>query len=309
MFVRYSYFRAMRHLLVYPLFAAIAVQGQEPDKSLLWRITTSGVERPSYLYGTVHSKDDRAFQFGDSVLPALDRCAVVAGELDLSTAGMELGMALMTSMRMEDGKKLEDLYRPKDWKRIDAVIQEQIGFMAPMTSHLKPFFVLAMLTESQMAGDRPQVLDEFLQYRGKANGQRVMGLETVKEQMAAVDAIPIKVQADMLLEHVDQGGHADDMEEMLNAYARQDLDALMAITERTDDMPVELERALLTERNSRMVERMDKLIREGAPAFFLIGAAHLPRPDGTIAGLRAAGHTVEPVMSRWSGVKEPVEER
>ncbi|HNR54163.1 MAG TPA: TraB/GumN family protein, partial [Flavobacteriales bacterium] len=123
----------MRHLLVCLSFAALSAPAQDKGSSLLWRITASGKPGASYLYGTVHSKDDRAFQFGDSVLPALDRCAVVAGELDLSTAGMELGLALLTTMRMEDGKKLEDLYKPKDWKRIDAVIQENIGFMAPMT--------------------------------------------------------------------------------------------------------------------------------------------------------------------------------
>ncbi|MCB0765903.1 MAG: TraB/GumN family protein, partial [Flavobacteriales bacterium] len=99
----------MRNLLVSIALASLSAHGQGSGKSLLWRITSPSIDRASYLYGTVHSKDDRAFQFGDSVLPALDRCAVVAGELDLSTAGMELGMALLTTMRMDDGRKLEDL--------------------------------------------------------------------------------------------------------------------------------------------------------------------------------------------------------
>ncbi|MEZ4791759.1 MAG: TraB/GumN family protein [Flavobacteriales bacterium] len=299
----------MRHLLVSIALASLSAHGQGSGKSLLWRITSPSIDRASYLYGTVHSKDDRAFQFGDSVLPALDRCAVVAGELDLSTAGMELGMALLTTMRMEAGKKLEDLYRPKEWKRIDAAIQENMGFMAPMAMSMKPFFVVALLTENLMAGDRPQVLDEHLQYRAKANGQRVLGIETVKEQMAAVDAVPIPVQAKMLLDHVEHDGYAGDLDAMLDAYADQDLEALMAITERTEGMPDELEHSLLTERNTRMVHRMDSLIREGEPVFFLIGAAHLPRTDGLIAGLRTAGYTVEPVVSRWNGVTDPAEER
>lgn len=299
----------MRHLLVCLSFAALSAPAQDKGSSLLWRITASGKPGASYLYGTVHSKDDRAFQFGDSVLPALDRCAVVAGELDLSTAGMELGLALLTTMRMEDGKKLEDLYKPKDWKRIDAVIQENIGFMAPMTMSMKPFFVVALLTENLMEGDRPQVLDEYLQYRAKANGQRVLGIETVKEQMAAVDAIPLPLQAKMLLDHVEHDGYAAELNDMLEAYASQDLDALMAITERTEGLPEELERSLLTERNTRMVHRMDSLISQGEPVFFLIGAAHLPRAGGLIEGLRAAGYVVEPVLSRWSGVKDPEEER
>ena len=63
-------------LLLFPLWSSAQ---EELEHSLLWRISTPGVERASYLYGTVHSRDQRAYQFGDSVLPALDRCAIVAG--------------------------------------------------------------------------------------------------------------------------------------------------------------------------------------------------------------------------------------
>lgn len=287
----------MRALVLAWLLFPIGLTAQELERTLLWRITTPGNERPSYLYGTVHSKDDRAFQFGDSVLPALDRCAIAAGELDLSTASAEMGMALLTTMRMSGDKKLEDLYRKKDWKRVEAAIQAGMGFMAPMTLRMKPFFVLALLTENAMDGDQPQVLDEFLQQRAKANGRQVIGIETVKEQLAAVDAIPLEDQAAMLLDHVEHGGYSGEMDAMLDAYARQDLETLVDAAEKTGTMPDSFERALLTERNGRMVQRMDKLLRDGQPIFFLIGAAHLPRPDGLILGLRAQGHTVEAVMS------------
>ena len=88
----------MRAFALLPLFFVHLVPAQDPlPHSLLWRIQASGTSAASYLYGTVHSKDDRAFQFGDSVLPALDRCAIAAGELDLS-ADKELGKALFTTM-------------------------------------------------------------------------------------------------------------------------------------------------------------------------------------------------------------------
>ncbi|MBL7951584.1 MAG: TraB/GumN family protein [Flavobacteriales bacterium] len=301
----------MRIALAFLLFAPLYGAAQDLEPTLLWRITTPGIPASSYLYGTVHSKDDRAYQFGDSVLPALDRCAVAAGELDLSTANAEMGMALLTTMRMSGDRKLEDLYKKKDWKRVDAAIQEGMGFMAPMTMRMKPFFVMALLTENAMDGDQDQVLDEFLQQRAKANGQRVMGIETVKEQMAAVDAIPIEEQAAMLLDHVDHKGYQDQMDAMLDVYARQDIEQLIDVAEKTGTMPDSFERSLLTERNARMVQRMDKLLRDGGSIFFLIGAAHLPRPDGLIAGLRAQGHTVEAVISdshQYMLETEPVEE-
>jgi uncharacterized protein YbaP (TraB family) len=84
----------------------------------------------------------------------------------------------------------------------------------------------------------------------------------------------------------------------------------LAIGEQAGGMPEELERSLLTERNTRMVQRMDTLLRAGEPIFFLIGAAHLPTADGLIAGLRAQGHTVEAVISSYTPEKGtmPVEQ-
>ena len=303
----------MRSWLVFITRLPFSASAQELEHTLLWRISTPGLEHHSYLYGTVHSKDDRAYQFGDSVLPALDRCAIAAGELDLSTATAEMGLALLTTMRMKGDRKLEDLYKKRDWKRVESAINAGMGFMAPMTMRMKPFFVMALLTENAMKGDQEKVLDEFLQSRAKANGKRVTGIETVKEQMAAVDAISVEEQAAMLLDHVDHGGYPGEMDAMLDAYARQDLEQLMNAAEKTGTMPDSFERSLLTERNARMVERMDKLLREGEPIFFLIGAAHLPRPDGLIAGLREKGHSMEAVVSesrQWMPEPEqvPVEE-
>lgn len=292
----------MRHALIPALLLPFCILGQEKlENTLLWRITTPGLAQHSYLYGTVHSRDERAYQFGDSVLPALDRCAVAAGELDLA-ADEQLGRALFGTMRMSDGKKLTDLYTKKEWARVETVLKDRVGFMAPMLRSVKPFFVLAVLTENDMGGERPMVLDQYLQHRAQTHGKRVVGIETVNEQIGAIDAIPLKEQARMLLEYVDNGGYPGTMDALLDAYARQDLEALMRIAERAGGMPEELERSLLTERNGRMVERMDKLLREGGPVFFLIGAAHLPMDTGLIAGLRAHGHSVEAVMSAYTPI-------
>lgn len=292
-------------LLLFPLGAGAQ---EELANSLLWRIVPPGGTHASYLYGTVHSRDDRAFQFGDSVLPALDRCATVAGELDL-TADKQMAMALMTTMRMPDGKKLADLYKKRQWERVEVMMKERFGVMAPMVNSVKPFFILAMFSEGDMGSDREVVLDQYLQQRGQANGQRVIGIETVSEQLAALDAISLPEQADMLLKYVDNGGYPGTMDAMLNAYARQDLEALVQEGLKAGGMPEEFERSLLTERNLRMVERMHVLLQEDSSTFFLIGAAHLPQPNGLIAGLRAKGHSVEAVMSDYHAPVLELEER
>ncbi len=279
--------------------------GQVLEHSLLWRIVPANAGiAASYLFGTVHSKDHRAFQFGDSTLPALERCDLAVGELDLERS---VGGAaeLFAMMRMPDGKRLEDLYTKKQWIKLKAKLEERLGVGASMASGIKPFFVMAMLAETEMQGERSEVLDQYLINTAKANGQRVLGIETVVEQMTALDRMSLKKQAEMLLDHLEHDSYAAEMNEMLDAYASQDLERLMLAAEKGGSMPKEMENALITERNTRMVHRMDSLLNMGESAFFLIGAAHLPGPSGLIAGLRNKGYSVEAVLPKrvelWQG--------
>jgi uncharacterized protein YbaP (TraB family) len=269
---------------------------QDLPHSLLWRITSAEQSAPSYLYGTVHSKDDRAFQFGDSVLPAMARCAAVVGELDLG-AEQANAMAMMGAMVMPEGQHLEDLYSKKEWKKVSAALAEGMGVMAPMATRMKPFYIMAMLMEQQMQGEQPKVLDDYLMSTAAAKGQRTAGLETMAEQLAAIDRMSMKEQAEMLLEYVDQDGYLKEFDAMMDAYAAQDLDALMQAMDDAGGMGEEMESALLLERNGRMVQRMDSMMRAGETCFFLVGAAHLPEEEGLILGLRKQGYSVEAVMS------------
>jgi len=273
--------------LLAPLFLA----GQATPKALLWDIGGNGLERPSHLYGTVHSKDERAYAFSRAVEGTMDQVVTVAGELDLD-AVRKSAVAMMAAMTIPDGGKLEDLYSKKEWKLVDAAMREHLGPMAGMFMRLKPFFVMATLTEASMGQDRPKMLDEHLLAEAKGKGRRVIGLETMDEQLKAIDALPLKEQAAMLLEHLKRGGDAADLEAMMEAYAAQDLDKMMAVTQRTGGLPKALEKSLFTDRNLRMAHRMDSVMRADGNALFLVGAAHLPGKGGVIELLREKGYTV-----------------
>src|SRR5580765_6625301 len=48
--------------------------------SLLWEITGNGLQKPSYLFGTMHVSDKLAFHLGDSFYNAIKNVQVVALE-------------------------------------------------------------------------------------------------------------------------------------------------------------------------------------------------------------------------------------
>jgi len=284
------------------LAVPVWVLGQDPSNSLLWSISGQGLTAPSYVYGTVHSKDERAYTFSHAVEEAMRGVNSVAGELDFKS-DTRSSLALMSLMMMPDGQHLEDLYSKKHWKEVDAALRERLGPMAGMVMRMKPFFVMAMLADASMGNDRPEVLDAYLMDVARDSGKKVFGLETVKEQFAAIDALPVKEQAQALRAHLRMDS-SKELDELLDAYAKQDLEVLMKLMSDSPSMPSALQKSLIVDRNQVMAHRMDSVLVADGPSFFMVGAGHLPASTGVIELLRTRGYQLEPVpMSRLEHVE------
>ena len=293
----------LRPAFAFSLLISITTPAAAQENSLFWEVKGSGSDRSSYLFGTVHSRDVRAYGQVERVLPYADSVQVVAGELDLEK-GMADPIGLMGAMMLPEGKSLKELYKEKDWLLIEKEIGAQLGPMATMAQKLKPIFVMAMLTEAAMAQDEELVLDDHLLSTAKAEGHRVIGIETVEEQMNALDALPLKEQAALLLEHVKSDGAEVELNELMDAYAAQDLEAIARLVKESASMPKDLEKVLITDRNHRMVYRLDSIMQGGESILFCVGAAHLPLEDGLIGLLREKGYEVVPVKDEIAPRKE-----
>lgn len=202
---------------------------------------------------------------------------------------MDLAMAMM----LPEGKELADFYSKRKYERVRDAMKQELGSMAMMASRMKPFFLMAMLSETAMRNDSAMVLDQYLEEKANAMGKQVLGIETAEEQMAAVDDLPLQEQADMLYELVEHDLYRTDMERMMEAYAAQDLDGLTKIAA-LGGLSDKFSTRLLTDRNSVMAERVDSLMQGGRTFLFALGAAHLPGDQGLLEHLRRMGYTVEP---------------
>jgi len=83
-------------------------------KTLLWRISGHGLQKPSYLYGTMHLNDKRLFMFGDSVYQAIEQSEGLAIEVNPD----EMGAYYINQLfdQLENSKKLADILKDKDYK-------------------------------------------------------------------------------------------------------------------------------------------------------------------------------------------------
>ncbi|WP_039866550.1 TraB/GumN family protein, partial [Pedobacter sp. BAL39] len=73
--------RGWTHYAFLLIFAALHLTGTAQDKkpyNLLWEISGNGLKKSSYLFGSMHVKDRRAFNFSDSVLIAMETSSAFA---------------------------------------------------------------------------------------------------------------------------------------------------------------------------------------------------------------------------------------
>lgn len=271
----------------------ILLCAQGGQQALLWQVTQPAMRDTSYLFGTMHTRDARAFQFGPEVSRAFVNSDVVAGELDMEET-KRLGSTLAGAMFLPAGSTLDRYYSKREYKQVMKALREELGPLAVMGAKMRPFYLMAMLSEVELGKDSSVVLDDWLQKQGRAMDKSVVGLETIKEQIDAVDLIPLDEQARMLLQQARMKGHHADAERALKNYVEGDLEALLA--QMVDDgLGGPADKALLQDRNVRMVERLQAHM-QGHGVFVAVGAAHLPGEQGLIEHLRRLGYTVLPVV-------------
>jgi uncharacterized protein YbaP (TraB family) len=281
------------YILVLILLCAVELTAQPSPRTartLLWKIDGNGLSQPSYLYGTMHVRDKRAFDFGDSVLVAFGRCRAFAAELQLDSA-----MAWF----------LRQMVSPDTTE--ESVVSEEIEVSGvPVGERKVPRWMERMMESSSDDYDkggkdgRETFLDAWLFRIAKLEQKEVLGIETMREQ---IDALYGSSLEDEVMEAASSRGSLEGrrlFESMVRTYRQGDLDALLRVMEQSGLGDDYMDR-LLTRRNHVMAERIDTMIRR-IPTFVAVGAGHLPGDEGVIQLLRQRGFSVEPVKVTRTGM-------
>ena len=273
-------------------FFSFTVTAQALENSLLWKISGNGLSKPSYLYGTIHITCDATLD--KNILSALDATKQLYLELDTDDPNMQAEM--MGMVMMKDGKKISTLLSKEDYALVSDFVKTNSGMPLSMMDTMKPFIVSAMVYPA-MLGCPMQSFEGELAKVSAEQKEEVYGLETVSEQMDVFDVIPYEDQMKELVKMAKEGidKSKGQFKLMMDAYARKDLNALMAMMNDAENpMYSDHNDVLLTNRNKNWIPKIEKAARE-KPTFFGVGAAHLAGDDGVIKLLRKKGYKVEAV--------------
>lgn len=284
----------MKKILSLILFIVSAFTTQAQYNSLLWKISGNGIKKPSYLFGTMHTADERIIAQGSKVLPYMAETKLYAMELD-PKQGFDMG--LLAKVMMGKGYSLKQLIPAAEYHILDSVVSNRLGYPLSLFDNVSPIFVMTIYQMDgmglQQGKEGTPFLDMYLYEQADKSKMKAIGIETVDEQIGALNVLSYQEQADMLVKEIQVVSNGADEQAMVQHYLGQQLDSL-ANLETDTTMPPKLYKALVTDRNVRMADRIDGMVRKQA-TFSAVGALHLPGPQGVIELLRKKGYVVEAV--------------
>ena len=264
------------------------------ENTLLWEISGNHLNKPSYLFGTMHLLCAADAQLSDSLRFAIGNVKQIYFEIDLDNIMETLGA--MRYLNMNNGTQLSDLLTEEEYQRVKDYFKKN-KTMLPFTmmEHLKPYFITSLISESKFPCAEKDGMEQVIMKEAKKDRKPINGLETIQFQASVFDSIPYKRQAKDLLKMIDSSGTASDSSDiqLVEVYRKQDLNKMQELTADEEGMGEYLD-LLLYNRNSAWVKKMPAIMRD-APALFAVGAGHLGGEKGVINLLRKAGFTVKPM--------------
>ncbi len=284
----------------------LASLAQSENNTLLWKISGNGLDRPSYLFGTIHliCADDAILS--DNMKKAIRDCDEVYFEVDMDNLFEMIGA--INKMKMTGDTTLKDLLSEPDYQKVKSYFEKK-GSMLPfsMLETYKPMLAASTLEESSMPCDNTAMMEQVIMKEAKSYNKKVKGLETMSYQAGVLDSIPYKLQAQQLVEYIDKAndGESEDteMKEMFKAYKEQDLKKLEDLLIATDAGIAGFTDILLYHRNQNWVEKLKSLLPKKS-LLIAVGAGHLPGEKGMINLLRKAGYHLTPVENKITRLKE-----
>ena len=275
------------------IYTANAQGDTQPDNTgLLYKITGNGLEKPSYLFGTIHlvcPKDLLPLNKLKSLISETDEVLL---ELDLDDPKELLQAAKDTTLPA--GKTLDNFLTPTEYAKVNDLFIALTGNSVDSFKTLKPFFLSVYLLSSPVVSgcQQPKAYDMLISEVAKKMGKPIKGLETAEQQFALINNIPFSEQAMGLYKMaLNPKKPISEFNKLVETYKLQDSEKLFKLIE--DQLVEGEDRRFLTSfletRNKNWIPKIEEAIKTKS-LVIAVGGGHLGGQTGVVNLLRARGY-------------------
>jgi uncharacterized protein YbaP (TraB family) len=267
-----------------------AQKNSRPNYKLLWRISGNGLNKPSYLFGTMHAQDKRAFNLNDSVIAKVLECEAFAMEVHPDSVNRFMASIILN----QDRQNFESQMTPNEFVHYDSLMKKKTGLSLKKfkTTREATYF----LQQRGMKKDKNTFLDAWLYNIAREKGKLMTGLESIAVQAKLYDDAREVSDFKKFLESDSDYGQSID--NLFDLYYEGNVEAIYKYSK--SNTPEDQFKSIIIERNMNMTDNIVREIHQRS-VFMAIGAAHLGGEPGVVNLLKQKGYSVTPVNAPFSG--------
>ena len=257
--------------------------------SLLWRIGSN--EHTSYLFGTMHVRDQIAYNFLDPIIPYISSCDRYFGEMNLDEASE---LSRPNDLLMPNGMTIHQLLGKRKFQKAARIIRKTTGLELSAMNRVYPLVVTNMVSEQMLQSDHNVPLDMHLWQLAASQDKEMGGLESYFEQQNTLKSIDLYAQSQQFNQMWRRiGSFRRHLDTLVQLYANQQIHKLYKIS--AAGMGRMKEPMIIT-RNINMANK----IESGLPSstFYAVGAGHLGGAYGLIHLLKGRNIDCVPITLR-----------
>lgn len=280
----------IKKIIVGFIFALLAFSAQATEKGLFWKLE-SPTGKTSYLFGTMHTDDNRVSDMTPKMLDAMK---------SVDTFMMESEPTQDPSIFMMKDASLPSLLTQAEFDQVRDLAEFHVMHLGA-AMQMKPWLLAVIFDLPKPQTEFAQ--DNLLMTKSEEFDKEIKGLESSQEHFSIMDAFSIDEQMVMLravLKRTPEQKEAD-FEKLMAAYLDGDSDKISAIDEKVTSgmLPkalwAKMRKSLLDDRNVVMAQRAIAVANE-KPIFMAVGASHLAGDNGLIAAFKKAGFKLTTVQ-------------
>ena len=290
----------MKKLIVLIILFVQITAFAQLENSLLWEISGNGLEKPSYIYGTIHY----ICKTQDLLKPKLKAIIKSSENVYLEIVYDEHlnNFKAHYDVYLKNGKSLSSYYTPTEYIFLEKQFNKKMkryGLELGFFKNFKPAEILGFIVPSVIKCTNPTSYEEEISKIAKKNKIKIIGLENYEEHnsfQTESDSLT-QVNATRFYEFITNKEKVvenfNEYNNLKTLYLQEKIEELYQ-SSNANSMKSEIE-LVLDFRNKLWIPRIAEASKKGQ-ILYAFGAAHLAGENGVINLLRKEGYTVTPVF-------------
>ncbi|MRX69170.1 hypothetical protein SAMN06265349_104144 [Flavobacterium resistens] len=275
-------------LFVFSATTQAQTNSSKLENSLLWEVSGNGLEKPSYVYGTIHTICSVDYFLSEKTKSAFDASSELVLEINFADP-----KEMVDAQQMMMGKEpLSKKLNAAQLAKLDAILQQTTGMSVKQLDAYSLATIMSLISGKTFGCNDIKFYEmEFIEKAKKRNIE-ISGFETVKGQSAILEnAYSDDELINMLAEL-----NTSETAKTVAFYKNENITELYNATTDGKKAGEKTNKVILDKRNSNWVKEMPEMMKKES-VFFAFGVAHLGGDFGVINLLRKAGYSVKPVMN------------